>query len=77
MYIPLQVPPAATNGQLDGYMEYMAHGEPVGGVAGPGRPHDRDPADIAYHGMIDYCPLPLRVSDVHISSIDHLLADEL
>jgi len=57
----LEVPPAAAaNGQLEGHMEYMAHGEPVGGVTGPGRPHDHDPADIAYHGMIDYRPLPIR-----------------
>jgi len=76
MCIPLQVPPAGTNGQIGGHMD-IAHGEPVGGVIGPGRPHDHDPNDVAYHGMIDYRPLPLRVSNVHISSTGHLLTDDL
>lgn len=67
MCVPLQGPPAATNVQLEGHMEYMAHGEPVAGVTGPRTPHDHDPADVAYHGMIDYRPLPLRVSNIHIS----------
>jgi len=77
MCIPLQNPPAATNGQLEGHMEYMAHGEPVGGVTGPGRPHNHDPANVAYHGMIDYRPLPIRVSNAYISTPGYVVTDNL
>jgi len=79
MCISLQVPPTVTttNVQLEGHMEYMTHGEPVAGVTGPRRPHDHDPADVAYHGMIDYRPLPLRVSNVPVSGTGYLLTDDL
>ena len=73
MCTPLQVPPAVSNGQLESLSEGMAHDQPVGSVARPGGCglHDLRHVDVAYYasGMVDNRPLPLRVSDFHLSSI--------
>jgi hypothetical protein len=44
-------------------MAAMTHVQPVGGVTGSDIPNDRRYANIAYYGMVDYPPQPLRVSD--------------
>ena len=67
--IPLQVPPAAADDRFEGLLGDIP--QPVGGVhvVGPGRPQDLHHADLAYQGILDYHPLPLRVGGFHLSYI--------
>ena len=54
MCIPLQVPPAPDNDQLEGHREDILL--PVRNIAGPQDPHH---FDVAYQGAVDYHPQPL------------------
>jgi len=61
------VPPAAYSDQPEGHLE---NAQPVRGVAGPPHHQLHDPhhIDVAYYGLVDYHPPPLRVRNFHLSS---------
>jgi hypothetical protein len=62
-----QALPAAANSQLEDHWEGIPH--PVGGVAGLGRPQELQDVHAANHGLVDYNPLRLNVSNLQPSSI--------
>ena len=64
MSVSLQVLPAADNGQLEGYQDNIP--PQIRGIAGLVGQQDPHHIDVAYHGVVDYHPQPLGVSDFHL-----------
>jgi hypothetical protein len=57
----------AANGQLEDHREDIPY--LVGGFAGPGRLQDPHHVNVVNHGTVDYRPLPINVSNSHLSGI--------
>ena len=64
-----QIPPAPAIDQPEGHLGDIP--PPVQGVAAPARVQDPHHFDVAYQGVVDYHPRPLRVSDSHLFAAEH------
>jgi hypothetical protein len=64
---PFQVLPTAANDLFEGHLEAIPH--PLGAIR-PGGLQDLQRVDVAYYGVVDHHPLPLRVSDFRLYGIE-------